>query len=165
MNAAYHHDGDYARKINRGFQSVESEWYFLGADDLKFHPGWFEAAMETYKNTGACVLGTNDMGSPVVTSGEHSTHSLVLRDYILECGTVDEPGKVLHEGYHHNFVDSELVETAKWRDAWAFSRYSNVEHLHPDWGKTQRDAIYDIGKSDWAIDVQYFDSRKRLWWA
>jgi glycosyltransferase involved in cell wall biosynthesis len=159
----FENKGDYARKLNTAFKSIEANWYFLGADDLKFHPGWFEAAMFTRDHTDACVIGTNDMGSPVVMSGQHATHSLVLRDYVLECGTIDERGKILHEGYQHNFVDSEFVETAKWRGAWAFAMNSKVEHLHPDWKKGKKDPVYAIGKSGWETDRQYFEKRKRLW--
>lgn len=163
MDDSYENKGDYAKKINKGFNSVEAEWYFLGADDIRFHSGWFETAMEVQQKNDTCVIGTNDMGNPTVTSGQHATHSLVIRDYVLECGTIDEPGKVLHEGYRHNFVDSEFVETAKWRGAWTFAKESKVEHLHPDWHKGTRDPIYTIGKSGWEIDKRYFEQRKILW--
>lgn len=163
MDDNYENRGDYARKINAGYEAVDAEWYFLGADDLRFHTYWFEVAMEVYEQTGACVIGTNDLGSPVVMSGQHATHSLVLGEYVKECGTIDEPGKVLHEGYRHNFVDSEFVATAKWRGAWTFATTSRVEHLHPDWNKGEVDQVYALGKSGFAIDQRYFETRKRLW--
>lgn len=163
MDASYENAGDYARKINRGFQSIEAEWYFLGADDLRFYPRWLESAMETYNQTGNCVIGTNDLGNPRVLKGEHSTHSLVLRDYVLRCGTIDEPGKILYEGYHHNFCDDELISTAKWRDAWAFSKESIVAHYHPNWKLAQRDEIYDLGMKSFHEDQKIYDYRRRLW--
>lgn len=163
MDQEYENNGDYARKINCGFNFIESKWYFLGADDIRFLPGWYDEAMKTHLLSEACVIGTNDLGSPSVMRGQHSTHSLVLRDYVLECGTIDEPGKVLHEGYRHNFVDTEFIATAKWRGAWRFSATSRVEHLHPDWKKGVRDQVYEIGKSGWEIDRRYFERRKRLW--
>lgn len=163
MDDNYETRGDYARKINTGFSSVKASWYFLGADDLRFHPLWFENAMDVHRRTDDCVIGTNDMGNPSVVRGLHATHSLVLRDYVLDCGTIDEPGKVLHEGYQHNFVDSEFVETAKWRGAWSFSMHSKVEHLHPDWKKGNQDGVYQIGKSGWTVDQTYFERRKKLW--
>ena len=163
MDDNYENRGDYARKINAGYEAVDAEWYFLGADDLQFHPLWFEVAMEFHQKSDACVIGTNDMGNPQVTSGQHATHSLVLGEYVKECGTIDEPGKVLHEGYRHNFVDSEFVATAKWRDAWVFATTSRVEHLHPDWNKGKGDSVYALGKSGFAIDQKYFEQRKRLW--
>jgi hypothetical protein len=164
MDASYEGRGDYARKINAGFRAIEAEWYFTGADDLIFHAGWFEAALKVAQQTGACVVGTNDLGSPIVVRGEHATHSLVLRDYVLECGTFDEPGKILHEGYCHNFVDTELVDTAKWRGAWAFARDSEVAHRHPDWGLAQRDEIYNLGRRDFYRDEELYKNRRRLWW-
>lgn len=163
MNASYENNGDYARKINAGFYDTKAEWYFLGADDLRFYPGWFDHAMVTYKKTGACVIGTSDLGNPLVKKGLHSTHSLVLGEYATECGTIDEPGKILHEGYRHNFCDTELVGTAKCREAWAFSSDSKVQHLHPDWKLAPMDEVYKLGKSGWEIDRRYFELRKKLW--
>jgi hypothetical protein len=78
-------------------------------------------------------------------------------------GTVDEPGRLLHEGYGHNFVDNELVETAKTRDAWTFAADSIVEHLHPSWGKAERDQTYNIGRARFDADRRYFQRRQRLW--
>lgn len=163
MEASYENYGDYARKINAGFDSVEANWYFLGADDLRFHPLWFEVAMEFYERTGASVIGTNDLGSPVVMSGQHSTHSLVLRDYVLNYGTVDEPGKVLHEGYPHEYVDVEFVETAKWRRKWTFATVSRVEHLHPNWGKGTMDSLYAAQPQRMMQGKRIYEQRKLLW--
>lgn len=163
MEASYENYGDYARKINAGFDSVEANWYFLGADDLRFHPLWFEVAMEVYETTKACVIGTNDLGSPIVMSGQHATHSLVRREYVQECGTIDEVGKVLHQGYRHNFVDLEFVATAKKRNDWAFAMNSRVQHNHPDWKLAPFDDTYRIGKMGWNQDQRYFETRKRLW--
>ena len=163
MDDCYENNGDYARKINAAFNSVEAEWYFLGADDIRFHSDWFDRAMATYEKTGACVIGTNDLGSPVVMKGQHSTHSLVLGEYATECGTIDEVGKILHEGYPHEFVDNELVETAKCRGAWAFSRDSKVEHCHPNWAKAPMDSIY-AGQSERMVKGRIlFEQRKKLW--
>ncbi len=163
MDDNYENKGDYARKINAGFNSIDAEWYFLGADDLLFHSLWFEVAMDVYEKTGACVIGTNDLGNPLVIKGQHATHSLVLGEYVRECGTIDEPGKALHEGYSHNFCDTELVETAKWRGAWSFARESRVEHLHYDWRKGVSDEVYQIGKSGFVTDQRYYEQRKKLW--
>lgn len=165
MDKSYENNGDYARKINSGFEAVDAEWYFLGADDLRFYPNWFEEAMRVHHQSGACVIGTNDLGNQSVMQGLHSTHSLVLGDYVKECGTIDEPGKILHEGYKHNFCDTEFVSTAKWRGAWSFASRSRIEHLHPDWGKAPMDEIYRIGKSGFNIDHQYFEQKRRWLWA
>lgn len=155
--------GDYARKINHAFKTVQSKWYFLGADDLRFWALWYENAMATYKQTYACVIGTNDLGNPLVLEGKHSTHSLVLGEYAEECGTIDEPGKILHESYPHEFVDNEFVETAKCREAWAFAMQSYVEHLHPNWKKGKMDSLYAAQSHRMATGRRIYDKRKPLW--
>ncbi|MFL5309500.1 MAG: hypothetical protein ACJ79H_03495 [Myxococcales bacterium] len=157
--------GDYARKLNLGFRragELGMEWSFLAADDLRFRAGWFEAGLRTHERSGACVVGTNDLGNPRVKAGRHSTHTLVHADY-SECGTVDEDDRILHEGYHHNYVDEEFIQTAMWRSTFSFARDSYVEHLHPDWRKGVMDDTYRLGKSTFEDDRRYYESRKRLW--
>jgi hypothetical protein len=154
--------GDYARKINFGADYTLDEYVFMGADDLKFHPGWADVAVAAQLATDVCVVGTNDLGNGRVIAGHHATHSLVHRDYIA-CGTVDEPGKLLHEGYHHNFVDDELVETAKARGTYHHCADSKVEHLHPNWGKGQDDNVYRLGERFFSKDRTTFSRRRRLW--
>lgn len=94
-------DGDFARKTNTGVALTDSEWVFVGADDLHFHPGWLDACLVTHEKTGALVIGVNDMGNPTVMRGHYATQMLVHRDYATN-GVVDEPGLLLYEGYSHN---------------------------------------------------------------
>lgn len=154
--------GDYARKINAGFAACDEEFVFLAADDLTFHPGWAERALAAHMETGACVVGTNDLGNSRVTAGRHSTHTLVHRDY-GECGTVEQTGVLLHEGYWHNYVDDEFVETAKARGTFHHATDSLVEHLHPNWGKAPDDPTYRRGQERFPEDRQLFVSRRPLW--
>lgn len=155
--------GDYARKVNMAYRCSREEWIMLAADDLRFHPGWAEAALAAAAATGARVIGTNDLGNPRVTSGRHATHCLVHRSYADQLGTVDGPGAVLAEAYWHNFVDDELVGTARWRGEWAFAREAVVEHLHPHWGKASMDATYQLGLSRFADDRRVYLSRCPRW--
>lgn len=154
--------GDYARKINAGIETSTEPLVFLGASDLRFHEGWFEAAKSRLA-PGVGVVGTNDLGSRRVMRGDHSTHSLVTREYVERFGTIDEPGKALHDGYHHEFVDDELVATAKFRGAWAFAEDSIVEHLHPNWGKAPSDDIYDRQAERMRLSRPLFLERSKLW--
>ena len=154
--------GDYARKVNAGLRASTEPLLFLGADDLRFHPGWLEAAVAKL-GAGIGVVGTNDLGSPRVLAGEHATHSLVTRDYAERFGTIDEPGKILHEGYPLEYVDDEAVETAKHRGAWAFAGDSVVEHLHPSWGKAPRDPLYAKQRARMAAGMRVFLRRRPLW--
>lgn len=153
--------GDYACKINHALTVSEHEWIFTGADDLHFHPRWAEHALAA-SHTHA-VRGTNDLGNPVVQRGLHSTHSLVRRDYALEHGTIDQPGLIYHEGYHHNWCDAEMIDTAKARKEFVFARRSIVEHLHPHWKKAEMDSTYDTGLADFNLDRRLYGQRKRLW--
>lgn len=124
--------GDYARKINFGYRTTAEPLIFLGASDIHFHPGWLDACRAAL-GPGVGVVGTNDMGSPRVMAGQHSTHSLVTRDYADQFGTIDGPGQILCEAYPHEYSDDELVGTAMHRGAWAFAPTARVEHLHPNW--------------------------------
>lgn len=156
--------GDYAAKINLAYGSSTEPFLFLGADDLAFKPGWLGAAFRPMlKDSRVGVVGTQDLGNPLVIRGRHATHLLVRRSYVDQFGTIDEPGKVLHEGYGHNFCDTELVATAKKRGAWAFARRSIVEHLHPDWGRGPDDDTYRLGRSRFTDDERHFQSRQQLW--
>ena len=157
---------EYARKINYGVEwSAEhfpgNEFVFMGADDLRFHPAWAERAV-AYFSKRTRVIGTNDLGNRTVMEGRHSTHSLVHRSYVA-LGTIDEPGKLLHEGYDHNYVDTEFIGTAMHRDEFAFAAGSHVEHLHPFWHKGPDDVIYRKGRKTVNRDRGTFNRRKRLW--
>lgn len=152
---------NYAAKINVAARCVTEPLLFLGADDLHFHPGWLQAARAKMTD-GIGVVGTNDLGNARVIAGDHSTHSLVARWY-MEIGTIDEPGKLLHEGYPHEFVDDEFVETAKARGMYAHAGDSYVEHLHPLWGKAPTDELYDQHWPRMQAGKRIFRQRRPLW--
>lgn len=156
-------EGNYARKINAGIALTDEPLIFLGADDLDFHEGWFEKA-KSRMGYGIGVVGTNDICNPRVIQGTHSTHSLIARWY-ADLGTIDEAGKLLHEGYEHEFVDDELVGTAKHRGAWAFAEDAIVEHLHPDVGKAPMDDLYAARRMRMRQGRKVFANRCPLWTA
>lgn len=155
--------GDYAKKVNLAYRETDEPLLFLAADDLRFRKDWLEFAEAKLRPGRIGVVGTNDLGSPRVMQGQHSTHSLVTRAYADDRGTVDGPGQVLAECYRHNFVDDEFIGTAKRRSAWAFARASIVEHLHPSWGKASSDPVYRIGQASFERDRRTFQARTRLW--
>lgn len=158
--------GDYARKINEGWRIALGDSYafvFLGADDLDFHPGWIEQAVSVQLDTGACVVGINDLGAPGTARGTAATHSLVSVDYT--CGLIDDPdqGKILYEGYDHSFVDNEFVGTAMSRGVFGHAPFSHVEHLHPIHRKSEVDATYEKGQRAFAQDRDLHNARRPLW--
>lgn len=156
--------GDYARKINAALDwPGEARWIFCGADDLEFQHGWASAAIALGYGDELGVVGTNDGANPRVKAGRHATHSLVRRSYALECGTIDEPGKILHEGYDHQFCDDELVATARSRDCWGFAANAKVDHLHHYFGTAPIDDTYIKGQRSLRADQALFHARRSLW--
>lgn len=134
---------DFARKINWAFPQTDAPWVFQGADDLRFHENWDVYAVRVGDHRKVGVVGTDDMGNALVKRGAHSTHTLIRRSYITEFGgTFDNTGLVFCELYDHQYCDNEFVQTAIMRGQWAFSKRSQVEHLHPAWSKGGEDATY-----------------------
>lgn len=152
---------NYATKINQAAKATVEPWVFTGADDLIFHLGWLEAA-SAKESTEIGVIGTNDLCNPRTIFGELSTHTLIARWY-LDWGTIDEPGKIYHEGYPHELVDEELVETAKRRCSFAHATNSFVEHMHPMCGKAPMDPSYQYQNRRLQKGRLIFNSRKHLW--
>lgn len=157
-----HGVGDYAFKINRGYRESTEPYIFTGADDLSFHPGWDTAALAKMEGSIG-VVGTQDRCNRFVLRGEHSTHSLVSRAYADRLGVIDKPGAILAECYPHEYVDNELVATAKARGAWAFAEDSVVEHLHPCCGKAPTDPSYDRQSRRMAQGRPIFNRRAPMW--
>lgn len=154
-------NGDYARKIQAGIDTTTEPFVFTGADDLRFHPRWFEnAAARMTEQVG--VVGTNDLCSQRVMAGEHGTHFLVARWY-CELGTIDGEPHLFHHGYRHEFVDDELVGTAKKRGAWAHAPDSVVEHLHPMNGQAPVDDLYAAQAARMRASRHLYLRRRRLW--
>lgn len=155
--------GDWARKINLAYSLSDEPWIFTGADDLRFYPHWASRGIGAGEFFDVGVVGTNDLHNPRVLSRQHATHSLVHRRYADEFGTVDGPGRVVAECYDHQYVDDELVRTARSRDQWYFEAGSVVEHLHPYFGGAEMDPTYEKALRATKADAELFRSRQGLW--
>jgi hypothetical protein len=157
--------GDYAKKVNQAYRESDHPFLFLGADDLRFEWGWWVAARRQLDaNSRIGVVGTNDLApTDRARRGEHSTHSVVRRSYVQERGLIDGGDAILYEGYTHEYVDDELVGTAKHRQAWCYAADSIVEHLHPHWGKAPTDSIYRKSNQRMVRDRRLIALRRRLW--
>jgi hypothetical protein len=150
----------YASKLNYGYRMVGADWLLLVGDDVKFHPGWLEAALAKADETGAQVVGVNGLGTERERAGQFATHQLVRRAYVDEVGASwDGPGVVAHEGYGHMFVDDEIVTAAMRRGVWAMAVDSIVEHVHHYFGKAPVDDTYRLGESSFAADRALFRTR------
>lgn len=155
-------------KINTGVALIKADWYLCAADDVTFTEGWWDATKELRDDPTIGVIGTNDSrngtGNPRVATGDHTCHPLIRAAYITERGTIDVPGEAVHAGYHHWFVDDELVWTAKTRAAWAFCREAVIEHLHPFWmpETVAWDDTYARGDANKEADGALFQQRAPL---
>lgn len=150
----------YAGAINTAVAWMDSDWFFLGSDDLDFRAGWLDSALAVAD--GFDVVGTNDLHNPEVLNGTHSTHSLVRGSYARN-GCVDVPDVCLFEGYRHNWCDTEFIATASARGVFVPCLDSVVEHLHWVWGNNVMDSTYDKGRLSEGLDRQLFSERQKLW--
>lgn len=153
------------KKVNAALLVTSEPWLLLGGDDMRFHKGWFEEVSPYFlwervgSETGIGVVGTPIKGRP--TNDVSSGHSFVSREYVKQYGTLDEKGKVVHEGYHHNFVDIELALTAWKRGMYQFARECNFEHLHPLNGTAKIDSTYRLGSLNYNEDEALFNERSK----
>ena len=159
--------GSFAQKVNAGYRArAASEftagppppWVLLVGDDVRFHPGWADAALEVAEATGADVVSTADRPGGDGTAG---VHPLVRRAYVDERGAAwgDGPGVVCHEGYRHNYVDAELAAVAKERGVWAPAPGAVIEHLHHIFGTAPVDRTYEVGTASLEQDRALFWAR------
>lgn len=161
------HARNYAGAIQTGYEHTGGRYLFCGSDDLRFHRGWDRHALATmHALPHLRVVGTNDLLNPYVQAGTHATHSLTDRRYLDEVGGVIDggPGTFLHEGYDHQFTDTEFVGTAKARAVFAPCMDSIVEHLHFLAGKSPHDATYERAYAELTADEATYMARRELWW-
>jgi hypothetical protein len=150
----------YAGAINSAVLATNEPLIFMGADDLHFREGWLPPLLALAETFG--LVGTNDLHNPDVLAGSHSTHSLITREYALTA-CIDAPGVPLHEGYVHNYVDTEVVATAKSRGEFTPCLDSVVEHVHWIWGMAPLDATYAKGRESESRDAGVYQERRALW--
>lgn len=150
--------GSYAKKINCAIKQTTEPYVFIGADDLRPIAGWFEAAKRRV-DEGFGVVGINDM---LPRRRNHSTHFLLSREY-AERPTADGADGPLCERYAHNFVDDELIATARSRGQYHYENLAKIRHLHPQGKSAPDDATYRKGRSSFHADRAIFAGRAHLW--
>ena len=150
----------FAGAINTALHETTEPYLFVSADDSYYHPNWTEPLLEKAKTYGLCAA--NDMHNRDVQAGNLATCFLLTREYAL-IACIDEPGVMLHEGYTHNYVDTEITGTAKSRGQFVYCPDSLVEHMHYLWGLAVKDATYDKTLVHINQDEALCNSRKHLW--
>ena len=144
-------------RANFMFKETVEPYLFIASDDSLWHDGWLTSlleAMYTVNGVAICRDGYNPSG----------TLPLISRSYINEySGCADEAGVIVHSGYRHAYVETELRETAKHRGKYVYCPDSYVEHLHFGAGKAEYDECYAIGEASCAPGAALFNSRRHLW--
>lgn len=159
----------WARKINEGYLRTREPWMLLVGDDVTFNSGWIDFAVR-HMATGMGVIGTCDQAINSRRAERQrkrgrfvepvsSPHPIVSRSYIDNFGTVDEPRKVVHDGYHHNFPDTELCATARIRNQFVMATDVIITHHHPIHVGGD-DATYRLGRSRWSDDEATYVARR-----
>lgn len=132
-------DGSYPAAVNAGIRATDEPVILVGADDIRPHPGWFDAAT-AYLSVRIGFVSLNDQGNPDVMAGEYATLPLVARWYV---DSLDGP--LYFEGYRHGGCDLDASLEAKARGVFAYAPAAVVEHMHPDYDKAEVDTTYAQG--------------------
>jgi glycosyltransferase involved in cell wall biosynthesis len=169
--------GSYPTKINIAYSAsldpaalraaAASEQLVLPtADDVRFYPGWLEAVLNALRDPSVQVVGSDDL-TPATAGRKHATMPVLRRSYIEDPGAVwGETGTVFHEGYRHNFCETETWQLATHRGVTAWAEGAVIEHLHPSWGTREADATDAKGNGQgWAEDKALFGDRRAGWTA
>jgi hypothetical protein len=158
-------DGTYPEKVNEGLRGTTEPLVLPAADDIVFHAGWLEHALDAFAS-GIDVVGTNDL-TPATEDGQHATMPIVRRSYIESPGAAfGEPGILFHHGYHHNWVETETCKLAQHRGVYASCPASIIEHRHPAWGTREADETDRKGsQANWDADMALFEKRQAEWLA
>lgn len=137
---------------------AKSRWMFLVGDDVKFHRGWLDVLDDVRPES--CVVGTNDLANPRVTSGDHAVHFFLRMDYVRTQGASwDGPGTIAGP-YRHWYTDDEIITIAKMRGVFEPRLDSVVEHLHPYFAPgVEMDDVYRIGEEHAEADRALWISR------
>jgi hypothetical protein len=122
---------------NAGAAASKAAWFGLGADDLYFHDGWLEALWPLLEAHDGGIIGLND-GADSFRRVGFATHFVASRRFCVE----QLGGVLLPPVYAHMMVDVEVNHIAQQRGLFTYCPDALVEHLHPDWGKAETDALY-----------------------
>jgi len=154
----------YPPAVNTGVSAGEEPFVTITNDDVSFHDGWYQAVMDAFAD-GVDVVAPDDL-SPSTANHDNCTMPIVRRSYIDDPGGAwqEPPGVAMHEGYHHNFAETELWQLAEHRGVAKFVDTCVIEHHHPDWGKREMDDTYAEGaKQRWNEDAALFEQRRQEW--
>jgi len=126
----------------------------FAADDLEWHEGWLDHALETLAEfpDGWGLVGFNDGH----WSAELSTHYLMSRRFIVEV----LGGVVAWDWYRHSFNDLEVNDRAKAAGRYAWCENARVTHHHWLFGDRDKDATDTRTLGDHAEAERVYKERR-----
>ena len=120
-----------------------------------FEKGWLEGLMGG-AGKGYGVVGANDGYNPM------ATNFLIKREYIeKQSGCIDTPGVIFYPKYQHNFVDVELLATAKKRNQYVQVVNAKVTHHHWRKDPSKYDKTYQWADERVEKDMYTWHERKK----
>lgn len=134
-------------------RNFDIDWYVHGHDDLIWNPGWLEQALRVAGQTGAQVIGLNDL---------HTDLNHFSPFWMVSAGFIEQHlgGLFVPPMYRAWWFDREICHKAQALGLYAPAPKAIVEHTHPDWNTADYDDTYD-GALDWRRqDEKLYRERK-----
>lgn len=145
----------YNTRINHMYRETQEPYLFTGSDDVIFEKGWLEGLMGGI-GKGYAVIGANDGYNPM------STNFLIKREYIeKQSGCLDTLNVIFYPKYQHNFVDVELLSTAKKRNQYVQVVNAKVTHHHWRKDPSKYDKTYQWADERVEKDMYTWHDRKK----
>lgn len=149
--------GSPAKAINYAFKHTIQPYFLFGNDDFKFTKGWDKALDKMDDRVSVVALNDGDPRGET----QWGTITLVKREYIDEQGGTENKGEVFHEGYLHNFVDTEFWHRAVSRNVADIAPDCKIIHEHPAFGFPHNH--HKGAEQGFEQDAQLFTERQRQW--
>lgn len=141
--------------LNQGYAALKgtADWYVLGSDDQQYRSGWLAAALQVAHDTGAQVVGLNDLHTNIA---QYAPHYMMHADFIEgELGGVMVPPE-----YKTWWFDREICERAQRAGLYAPAWGAIAEHCHPDWQTAELDDTYRLAMPDREADRRLYEERR-----
>lgn len=154
------YEPSYPNTIQTLYEADDSEFVIHANDDFIFKKDWDAVPVAMFERKDLMVVGLKQTESDYSGSAIH----LLRRKYIEEqSAVIDMPNRFLYP-YNHNYVDTELTETAQFRGVWAMCDQWVIDHRHPILhGINEKDETYKKNDATAPIDQKTYESRKHLW--
>ena len=144
----------YAWNIALRAAPATAQAFVLGADDLIFKPGWYEATISALDSIGGDgLVGFNDLHK----SADFSTHFLMTRNHLVKVNG----GVMACPHYRAEGVDYEACRRAQKAGKYIKANAAQVEH---DWNGRHPDQWFKLNMQSWGKTRRLMKEREKLGW-